>query len=366
MRRLMCLVCVLATCVVGMAHTVETLDGTLIEGSRIVGLPGVLTLDDDSVIVEVEDDRILALELAGGVATITTTTSERLSGTINLQISAITVKTETGETTVPIEQVAHVVFDRGSDRQKTGSASVQLKDGREYQGDLANSFPDELTIESGGISTSTRVRSMTSIEFGDPTTIETTSGTSVGTLRTGLPASVELETQFGSYRLPTDMITEIQLTPGRSTSIGEASTRTIGVGFKIWQSLPFITGNLSLNNFGAELAVGFGSMTASGSVVDMTALWYSGSLRYVLLISGLENFVRPYLGVGIVGVTAVASAGSASASASVFGFDAGAGLDIPLAALGIPLTLSVGSDWSFLAGASSLVYQLGIRLDFNL
>ena len=366
MRFAVCVVCVLAACVVGMADTVETLDGTLIEGSQVFGLPDVISLDDDGVIAEVDADRILSLVLEEGAATVTTTTSERLSGASNLQIPAITVKTETRETKIPFDQVVRIAIDGRTNRQRSGNAIAILGDGRAYEGDLSRSFPEELTLESGGISTSTRVRSMTSIQFGDPVSIETASGASVGTLKTALPSSVELETQFGKYRIPAATIEELRLTSKRSVSFGTASSSTAGVGFKIWQGLPFIIGNLSLGSVGAECAIGFGSMVESGASVDVTALWYAGSVRYILLLPGIESLFRPYLGVGIVGLTAIASAGSVSASASAFGFDAGVGFDIPLEGFGIPLTLFAGTDWSFLSGAGSLVYQLGVRLDFSL
>jgi len=360
------LVCVLAVCIVGMAHTVETTSGAVIESSRIIGLPEVITLDNGGVSIEVDSDRIMSLQLSGGTATIVTTTSESLSGLTSLQISSITLKTETGETTIPLEQVNRIVFDRDSERLRIGSALAELEDGRRFEGDLSGSFPDDLTLVSGGIATSTRVRSITSIQLGEPTTIETTSGSVSGNLQTSLPSWVELDTRFGRYRVPVEMVSSIQLTPSRSLSLAETSTNTVGIGFKIWQGLPFVVGNLSLGNFGADCALGFGSVTGSGSIVDVTALWYSGTVRYIVLLPGLDTFIRPYIGVGVIGLSAIASSGSASASVSTFGFDAGIGIDIPLSSLGIPLTLFTGSDWSFLGGSGSLVYQLGVRLDFSL
>lgn len=366
MRMALGLMVAISVCVIGAAHTVETADGVLLEGSRIIGLPEVISLDDDGVTIAVDSGRIQSLELGDGVATIVTTSSESLRGVVDLQIASITLKTDTGEMKIPVEQVSHVAFDRGSDRPRSGSAVATLKDGRQFEGDLDGSFPDELTVDTGGIATSTRVRSMSSIQFGDPTAIGTPSGEVVGTLKTSLPSFVELETRFGLYRVPVEMLSKMQLTASHSMSASERSSNTAGIGFKIRQGLPFVAGNLSLGNLGVECAVGFGAMAGSGSMVDVTALWYSGSVRYMVLMSGLEQFVRPYLGVGILGVTASASAGGMSASISTFGFDAGVGVDIPLAGLGIPLTVFAGSDWAFLGGTGLIGYQLGVRLDFNL
>ncbi len=359
------LVCVLILCVACLADTVETIDGQMLEGRRITGLPELITLEDAGVLIDIDSDRLLSLDLMGESAKVVTTTSQELRGAINLAISTLTLVTETGETSIPIDQVARVVFDRGADRPRAASATAILADGRIFSGSLSESFPDEITLDTSGIRTATRVRSITSITLGESTTIETASGAITGEIVTSLPAWIELETRFGSYRIPTELASRIELVPTRSFVPGEASRQSAGIGLKIRGSLPFVVGNLSLRNFGVNGALGFGTSAISGVSVDVTAFWYTAALRYIVTIPGIDRYLRPHIGGGIIGVSVVATSGSASASVNMFGIDAGLGIDVPLATLGVPLTIFAGTNWSFLGGASVIAYEIGIRLDFG-
>lgn len=371
MRFSICLALVLLTCVVAFADTVEIASGQQLVGNRIVGLPDSLTLENNAITIEVNLARIVSIDLSDEQAVVVTTTDDALSGDLDLFLPSITLETETGETRIPFDQIVRLEFSRDTDQPQASTASVALYDGRLFEGDLDSAFPNVLTVEADGISTSTRLDSIVCIEMGSPATIETGNTSVAGTLTSLLPTWFDVETQFGYYRVPTDMIQEIRFAQGDTASVdgipvaGSRST-TAGIGFKVWQGLPFIIGNLSWNHLGLELGVGFGAYSGSGSVPDVTSLWYSGSARYLVLIPGVEQVVRPYVGCGVIGLTITSSSALGGGSVNVIGFDAAVGVDVLLAQLGIPLTLFAGADWSYMAGNEALIYQLGIRLDFAL
>ncbi len=365
MRAVVGLMCVVVIGFATLADTVETLDGQILDGRRVVGLPESITVEDAGVLAEVDSARVLSLSLSGDQAEVLTITSVDLVGNLDLPIASITLVTETGETNIPIDRVASIIFDRRVVQPKATDTIAILSDGRTFAGDLTG-FPTELTLDSAGIRTTTRLRSMESVVLGDPVTIDTESGSLSGTLITSLPVRTVLRTQFGRYRIPTETIVSLEMSHRGSVSSGEASANVLGVGLKLRGALPFLEGNLVLGNLGINAAIGFGASTVSGLGTDVTALWYSGAARYLVRIDGLDQFVRPHLGAGILGLTASASAGGASASASGFGIDAGLGVDVSLAFLGVPLTLFAGNSWSFLGGASASSFEFGIRLDFGL
>jgi hypothetical protein len=371
MRFSICLALVVLTCVVTFADTVELTSGQQLVGTRIIGLPNSLTLETEGITIGITLARIVSLDLSGGQFVVVTTTNESLSGDSDLFLPSITLETETGETRIPLDQIVRLEFSRETDQPRAVTASVIVHDGRSFEGDLYSDFPTTLTVEADGISTSTRLDSIVRVEIGVPATIETANTSASGTLTNLLPTWVDVETQFGYYRVPTNMIQEIRLPESEApsdqiSSVAESGTATAGIGFKIWQGLPFVLGNLSWNHLGLELGLGFGSYAGSGAIPDVTSIWYSGSARYLVLIPQVQRMVRPYVGGGVIGLTITGSVGSGTSSVNVFGFDAVVGMELLLAPLGIPLTMFAGADWSFLGGDSALVYQLGIRLDFSL
>jgi hypothetical protein len=371
MRFSICLALVFLTCVVTFADTVELTSGQQLVGTRIIGLPNSLTLVTNAITLEVNLARILTIDLSGEQVVIVTTTNDTLSGDFDLLLPSITLETETGETRIPLDQIVRLEFSRETDQPRAFTASVIVRDGRSFEGDLYSDFPNTLTVEADGISTSTRLESIVRVEMGVPTTIETANTSASGALTSILPTWVDVETQFGYYRVPTDMIQEIRFPESEAPSAqdsfaAESGTTTAGIGFKVWQGLPFVVGNLSWNHLGLELGLGFGGYTGSGAIPDVTSIWYSGSARYLVLIPQVQRMIRPYVGGGVIGLTITGSAGSGTSSVNIFGFDAVVGMELLFAPLGVPLTMFAGADWSFLGGDSALVYQLGIRLDFAL
>ncbi len=371
MRFSVSLALILLTSVIAFADTVEIGDGQVFSGNRIVGLPTPLMLEDDAVTISVDTARIMTIDLSGDKAVVVTTSNDTLFGDLDLFLLSITIETDTGETTIPFDRVVRLAFSRQTEQPRAATASVRLHDGRLFEGDVSATFPDVLTVEADGISTSTRLESICIIKLGSPATIETGNTRFEGTLTSDFPSWVEVETSFGAYRIPTTMIEDIRFDRGSESPVAESPVEesvatTAGVGIGVWQGIPTAMASLSWNQLRLELGMGIGSAVGFEAIPETSAVWYSGSARYLVPFSKAAQSIQPFVGCSVIGLTTFAPSEDEADSISAFGMDATVGFDMQLTQRGIPLTLFAAADWVNLKNDSRLVYQVGIRFDFAL
>lgn len=368
MKRWLVLVLFVAFPVAVFADSVQTVDGQVLEGERISGLPSEIVLIDGEVTISIDAARLATLSLSGGIVTLTTTADREVSGSLASDITSVSLKTETGEVQVPFAQVAGLTLERKPTTEAEYSALITLADGRVFAGDLARSFPTEIGIDSNGIVTTTRLSAITVLTFGDPVTVETASGTQSGHLVTTMPESIVMATDFGSYSIPTNQAVELRVSEPRSYAspdLPSPLSNSAGVGLKVWGGFPAVLGNVTLGSLAMELGVGYRSAPLLYGLIDVSMLFYFANARYLISLPYIGGVLRPYFGGGIVGVTAIASAGGLSGSASVLAVDAFVGIELSLAALGIPVTLFVATDWAPLFSDATFFRQFGARVDFG-
>ena len=351
--------------------TVETVDGRVYEGAIVGGIPERLEMQDAQVEVTIQRDAVIALHFMPEpeMTRVRVQTGEIFEDSLPLRLGPITIRTDSGETEIPIAQVQQVTFPRREQDRPDYPDTVHLADGRSIEGRLARSFPDSVRIEESGITSSVRTDSMASLEFGDPAVIVTTDRTYEGTLVDTLPPNVELETSFGSMAVALGDVERITLTPGRASY----SATGLGIGGKLLRSVPFLIGNLRTSAFDFELGVSASTMGLStGSV---TALWFAGSMRYRLAGALASAPVTPYVGVGAIGLTILEE----GITASALGTDLGLGIEAHGASLGLPVALFGGLDYIFFGdltvsiggislsvpiGISGFSWHVGLRWDF--
>jgi len=132
----------------------------------------------------------------------------------------------------------------------------------------------------------------------------------------------------------------------------------MGIGAKYLSGVPFLILNGAWGNFGAELGAG---LAAQGGI---SLLWYSANGKYYILLPVLDGALRPYLGGGLIGLTATASTGGVSASISATGGNAFGGLEFSFASFGVPITIFSGANWLFLGTYGGQGWHVGLRWDF--
>jgi len=164
------------------ADSVQTVDGQTLEGLQVTGLPSEVVLLDGGVEITIDAAQLATIMFSGGIVLARTTASRELSGSLATDIQSIYLRTETGEVEIPFGQVAGVAFTRKASKEGDYSASITLADGRAFDGDLARSFPSEISLDLNGIVTTTRLSTITALTFGETTILETSSGTLSGRL----------------------------------------------------------------------------------------------------------------------------------------------------------------------------------------
>ena len=350
------------------ADSVVTIDGQTMEGQRVTGLPSEVVLLNGGVEITVEAAQLATMSISGGIVYAKTTAGRDLAGGLATDIQSVYVKTETGEVQIPFAQVASVTFARKASKEGDYSASITLTDGRVLDGDLARSFPTEISLDANGIVTTTRLSAVTKLTFSDPAALETSSGTLSGRLATTMPESIVMGTDFGSYSIPASQAAEIRISKPRSyvasLSVSPASN-SVGIGLKVWGGFPAVLGSLTLGGLGTEIGVGYRSAPALYGLIDVQLLFYFANIRYLVSLPLVGDVVRPYFGAGVVGMNALASAGGHTGSASLFAVDAFAGIELSLAALQIPVTLFAAEDWAPISTDATFFTQFGARVEFG-
>lgn len=352
------------------ADSVQTVDGQTLEGLRVTGLPSEVVLLDGGVEITIDAAQLATITFSGGIVLARMTTGRELSGSLATDIQSIYLRTETGEVEIPFGQVAGVAFTRKASKEGDYSASITLADGRAFDGDLARSFPSEISLDLNGIVTTTRLSTITALTFGETTILETSSGTLSGRLATTIPESIVMGTDFGSYAIPASQAAEIRISKPRAyvarQSVSSASN-SVGVGLKIWGGVPTAIGNLTWGNLGLELGAGLRTASAFEGYVNATAVFYFASARYLVSMPFIGDVLRPYFGGGAVGATIFGSVLGVPYDVSLLAVDAFGGVELSLAALQIPVTLFVAADWAPLFGDSSAAFvtQFGARVDFR-
>lgn len=216
------------------ADTVETWEGLRFEGKILSGLPDVLSFDAEGVSVNIQRKSMLELSFdeGGQSARAVTTTGVQMHGTVLSSISKITIRTASGETEIPKERVQRISFPYSQEDRPFYKHTIELKDGRTFEGDLSITFPQTLSIDENGIIGNVFSEKIIILTLGEPTTIETEERIYRGTLISQMPDELELTMVFGSIRVRRDDAVRVffQQTPQpepQPTSTGPLNGRSI-------------------------------------------------------------------------------------------------------------------------------------------
>ncbi len=324
-----------------LADSVETWDGRLFEGTIIAGIPDVLSLDDNGVSVSIRRQAALDMSFTEGsaVVRVTTITGETFEDRLLSSIGTITIRTSSGETEVAPDQIRRLRFPYKQSESPMYANSVYLLDGRTYKGTLTASFPEKISIDVGGITSSVFTNSIITLKFGDPSSIETTERTYQGTIISNLPQAVELETKFGGVAVNRTDIASMTFSPKPVAPVGQAG---FGIGAKFIGSAPLLFVMAKWGSIGVEGGVGF----SSGAMV------FEGHGKYIMRI--LDDTLGFYIGAGLLGVTV--------GGIALSGFEALGGIDLSFyQLLGLPVSTFAGTGWWIGVGQT---WHFGLRWDF--
>ena len=324
-----------------LADSVETWDGRLFEGKVIAGIPDVINLDDNGVSVSVRREATLRVAFNEGSETVqvTTITGQVFQDQLLPSLGTITIRTDSGETEISPGQIRKIAFPYAQSENPIYPNTVYMTDGRTYKGKLTADFPEKISIDVTGITSSVFTDTITSLKFGAPSTIETTERMYQGTIISNLPQAIKLETKFGGLSINRTDVASIAFSPRRAVPGGGTG---FGLGAKFIGSVPLLSVMARWNSIGIEGAAGVNN----GVVV------FEGYGRFS--ISLLDNTLSSYIGGGFLGVTANGIA--------VSGLEVLGGIEFSFyQAIGIPISAFAGANW--LIGGGQF-WHFGLRWNF--
>lgn len=168
-------------------------------------------------------------------------------------------------------------------------------------------------------------------------------------------------------------------------SFSSKAEQRFGIGGKLVGEVPAAIGSLTFDQFGIEVGGGMRSINSSYSdyygeyTYDLSLTYYLANGRYLFPM----NQVRPYVGGGMVGLTATATVDydgtEETLSGGTNGFDVFVGLEVPLNRFGFPLTIFGGINYlgfenltfeyegetfSFPLGMSGSSFHAGLKFEF--
>jgi hypothetical protein len=322
------------------ADSVETWDGLLFEGTIIAGMPDVLSLDDNGVSVSIRQKAALDIAFTEGseVVRVTTTTGKTFEDRLLSSIGTITIRTSSGETEIAPDQIRRLRFPYKQSESPMYANSVYLLDGRAYKGTLTASFPEKISIDVGGITSSVFTDSIITLKFGDPSSIETTERTYQGTIISNLPQAIEMETKFGGLAINRTDIASMTFSPEPVAPVGQAG---FGIGAKFIGSAPLLFVTAKWGSIGVEGGLGF----SSGALV------FEGHGKYSVRL--LDDTFGFYIGAGFLGVTV--------GGIALSGFEALGGIDLSFyQLLGFPASVFAGAGWWM---GTAPIWHFGLRWD---
>jgi len=332
---------------VALSDSVETWDGLLFEGTILSGVPDVLTMDDNGVTVSIRHTAILEIAFVEGSesARVTTTTGRGFEDRVFTAIGTITIRTSSGDTEIPNTQLRKMTFPYTQSESPPYDTTAFLKDGRSYEGDLTAAFPDTISIESGGITSNVRTDRIITLEFGEPSRIETRERVYSGQIVSNLPEAIQLKTKYGELGIRRLDVSRLSLSPTfteQGTTDAGGGGFAFGVGFEMLVDAPVLFLHLGFGNLAAELGAGF-----SGGVMTISAV---GKIQLPIVAKTLSLYGRG----GMFGAPGVA-----------MGIQAFAGAEISLIGLmDVPLSFFAGPGLVYLNGFFIPGWQYGIQWEF--
>jgi len=288
------------------ADSVQTIDGQSLEGLRVAGLPSEVALLSGGVEITIDTAQLATISFSGGIVVAKTTAGSELSGSLATGIQSVFLKTETGEVEIPFDRVAGVAFERKASREDDHSASITLVDGRVFDGDLPRSFPSEISLDSNGIVTTTRLSAITTLTFGETAVLETSSAALSGRLVTAMPETIVMGTDFGSYAIPASQAAEIRISKPQLYQARSVLTPAIGVsgaveaGFLGADVVSLGVGSFALLQGGKPSWMFDYALTVFRESLLHTSLQFGGITGRVSL--GENANVLPTLGLRLLGV----------------------------------------------------------------
>lgn len=338
------------------AETVETWDGQWFEGTILSGIPDVISLDENEVTIDLQIDTLL--EIAFGedraVVHVTTIFGSSFEGTLLSSITAVTVSTASAETEIPKDHIQRIVFPHEQTEPPSYQTTVELRDGRGYKGDISTDFPDPISIDVNGITSTVSLANVTEVSFGDLDEIVTEECVYQGSVVSQIPEELLLGTAFGTLTIKRHLISRMSFLQETLPQPALETAFCLGIGVKYFKQAPFIVLNTSLGKIGWESGLwGMGSSEAF-------MIFYLTNLKYYLPVAFLEHEVRVFLGGGIFGMII---AGGGSVFPMGFLHILG-GFELPLSSFGFPITFFAGIDWLEHTGLGG--WHIGARLDFSI
>jgi len=217
--------------------TVETWDGLTFEGSLIAGLPDRVTVEMSGAKYIVDIDSITELTFSenNDMITVVTSTGERIQGEMLSSVGRMTIRTDSGDSEIPNERVERISFPYVPEQPPAYSTMVKLIDDVTFEGDLASTFPRQISIDQNGIIGNVMREKIVVLTFDTPSRIETDERTYQGLLISELPDEIELKTSYGSISVRRTSVQQIQLyhvPPG--WGYASSSTSSSGMGAGTW------------------------------------------------------------------------------------------------------------------------------------
>ncbi len=324
------------------ADSVETWNGVLFEGTILRGLPDVLTVDENGVSVTIRKTAILDISFTqdSEIARVTTITGKAFEDRVLTSIGTVTIRTESGQTEIPNTEIKRIRFPYEQTESPPYDTTAYLADGRYFEGNLPVSFPNTISIVSGGITSNVQTNRIVTLEFGSVDRIETRERTYEGTIVSNIPETIELQTKYGVLAIKRLDITRLSLSASTDTVTPAVITtkNAFGIGAKMVQQIPFAFVHLRFSSFIIEGGVGL----TGGTIV------YDALLRFRFGL--ISQTIYLYAGGGIFGVP------------GVIGAEAVAGGALSLHELaGIPLTVFGGPDLIYLGGVGVTGWHFGLH-----
>lgn len=321
----------------GLADTVITQEGLVIQGKIVGGMPDVITIETSSgsLNVKKEDLRILKLN---DQDTIETQDKSVYKGVITTELPAtLQIEVRAGIKGVSWAQISQINFEASTTTPGTVSgtavaATLTFASGDTEQGVIQN-FPELIEIETKHGTLAVRAQEIRQINWDQPDVILTQDGSNFrGEIISQIPETLEIKQTIGTLRVETAKIKTIEFgavssppTPNGPTPppvpADETSSLglTLGAGFSYLPQVPFALGAATLE-FSPAASVGLRALLAYGSrTIQKTFEPDIVATSMLVEVAGLfhlptteDSLIRPYLGAGIGVVTNVIAVGISS------------------------------------------------------
>jgi len=237
---------------------VETTDGRLFSGTIKDGVSNPLSIDDQGVIANISRNMIMEISKGDEEVSVETTTGATFIGNVISEMPAkVVVKTSSGVIEIEQDAVKVITFSRKPVTARPPGNEIEVKDRRQFEGEIKSSIPDPISINVAGVIFHINRSKIREIRYEEGNDVIETAEDEIfkGEIITAMPTEIVLRAKFGTLQIRQQDIVRIAFE--KAVSRGPVSpitptTRTRGVqlGPKVFIVVSVSVGDLAPGSSG--------------------------------------------------------------------------------------------------------------------